>query len=174
MDVDLYLACRTGASNIPNILYENLGNGTFRQVADAGGAAGPVGIAVASGAGTADSVVSGRLRRRRLPRPVRHQRLQPAPLGFGGPNKLFRNKGNGNRWIELDLVGTKSDRDAVGARVYATANGVDAIAHAERRLSSLVAGHEAQSLRSWRRDDRRPAGRMAERHRADLRATCHQ
>ena len=32
MDVDLYLACRTGASNIPNILYENLGDGTFRQV----------------------------------------------------------------------------------------------------------------------------------------------
>ena len=32
MDIDLYLACRTGASNIPNILYENLGNGTFQQV----------------------------------------------------------------------------------------------------------------------------------------------
>ncbi len=59
MDVDLYLACRTSASNIPNILYENLGDGTFRQVAGAGGATGPVGIAVASGAGTADTVVTG-------------------------------------------------------------------------------------------------------------------
>ena len=29
-----------------------------------------------------------------------------------------------NRWIELDLVGTHSDRDAVGARVFATANGM--------------------------------------------------
>ena len=45
------------------------------------------------------------------------------PLNFGGPNKLFRNNGNANNWIELDLVGTASDRDAVGARVYATANG---------------------------------------------------
>ena len=38
MDIDLYLGCRTGASNIPNVLYENLGNGTFRQVTNAGGA----------------------------------------------------------------------------------------------------------------------------------------
>ena len=46
------------------------------------------------------------------------------PLNFGGPNKLFHNNGNGNHWIELDLVGTASDRDAVGARVYAMANGI--------------------------------------------------
>ncbi len=37
---------------------------------------------------------------------------------------MFRNNGTGKRWIELDLVGANSDRDAVGARVYATANGV--------------------------------------------------
>jgi hypothetical protein len=59
MWVDLYLACRTGASNIPNILYHNNGDGTFTAVPDAGGAAGPVGIAIGSGAGTADSVISG-------------------------------------------------------------------------------------------------------------------
>ena len=29
MDVDLYLACRSGASNLENLLYENLGDGTF-------------------------------------------------------------------------------------------------------------------------------------------------
>ena len=58
MDVDLYLACRTGASNLANILYGNQGNGTFTKVADAGGAIGPVGVAFASGAGWADSVVT--------------------------------------------------------------------------------------------------------------------
>ena len=47
MYVDLYLACRTGASNIANILYHNHGNGTFTAVASAGGAAGPVGLASA-------------------------------------------------------------------------------------------------------------------------------
>ena len=46
------------------------------------------------------------------------------PRYIGGPNKLFHNNGNANHWIELDLIGVNSDRDATGARVYATANGV--------------------------------------------------
>ena len=124
MDVDLYLACRTGASNLPNILYENLGNGTFSAVPNAGGAAGPVGIAVASGAGTADSAIAGDYDVDGFLDLFVTNGFNLRPLNFGGPNKLFRNNGNGNHWIELDLVGTASDRDAVGARVYATANGI--------------------------------------------------
>jgi hypothetical protein len=46
------------------------------------------------------------------------------PLQFGGPNRLFRNRGNGKRWLEIDLVGRQSDREATGARVFVTANGV--------------------------------------------------
>ncbi len=42
----------------------------------------------------------------------------------GGPDKLFHNAGNTNKWIELDLVGTTSNRDGVGAKVYATAGTV--------------------------------------------------
>lgn len=124
MDVDLYLACRTGASNIPNILLENLGNGTFRRVADAGGAAGPVGVAVASGSGTADSVVTADYDVDGFLDLFVTNGFNLRPLGFGGENKLFHNKGNGKHWIELDLVGTRSERDATGARIYATANGI--------------------------------------------------
>jgi hypothetical protein len=124
MDVDLYLACRTGASNTPNILYENLGDGTFRKVSGAGGAAGPVGVAVASGAGTAETVVTADYNVDGFLDLFVTNGLSLRPLRYGGNNKLFRNKGNGKRWIELDLVGTRSERDAVGARVYATANGV--------------------------------------------------
>jgi len=58
MYVDLYLACRTGSSNLANILYHNNGNGTFTAIPDAGGAAGPIGLAISDGAGTADSVVT--------------------------------------------------------------------------------------------------------------------
>ena len=58
MYVDLYLACRTGASNIANILYHNNGDGTFTAMPNAGGATGPVGLAIADGAGEADSVVT--------------------------------------------------------------------------------------------------------------------
>ncbi len=122
-DIDLYVACRTGASNLPNILYQNQGNGTFVKVANAGGAAGPVGIAVASGAGTADSAVTGDYNADGFLDLFVTNGFNLRPVRVGGPSKLFRNNGNGNNWIQLDLVGTNSDRDAVGARVYATAAG---------------------------------------------------
>jgi hypothetical protein len=124
MYVDLYLACRTGASNIANILYHNNGNGTFTAVPDAGGAAGPVGLAMADGVGTADSVISGDYDVDGFLDLFVTNGFNLRPLYTGGPNKLFHNNGNANHWIELDLAGVNSDRDATGARVYATANGV--------------------------------------------------
>jgi hypothetical protein len=125
MDLDLYAACRTGAANIPNVLYENLGNGTFRAVANAGGAAGPVGTAVAEGAGTADTVVTADYDLDGFLDLFVTNGFNLRPLQYGGESKLFRNaSANGNHWIQLDLVATRSARDAVGAHVYATANGV--------------------------------------------------
>jgi hypothetical protein len=124
MYVDLYLACRTGASNLPNILYHNNGNGTFTAVPDAGGASGPVGLAIADGAGTADSVISGDYDVDGFLDLFVTNGFNLRPLYIGGPNKLFHNNGNGNHWIELDLIGVNSDRDATGARVFATALGV--------------------------------------------------
>ena len=123
-DIDLYLACRTGASNLPNILYENLGDGTFQLVPNAGGATGPVGIAAASGAGTADSVVSADYNVDGFLDLFVTNGFNLRPLGFGGANTLFRNQGNGNRWVQVDLVGTQSDRGATGARVYAMTPGL--------------------------------------------------
>ena len=38
-------------------------------------------------------------------------------LGDGYWNALFENPGFGNHWITLKLVGTKSNRSAIGARV---------------------------------------------------------
>ena len=128
MDVDLYLACRTGASNIANILYANQGDGTFVAVPNAGGAAGPVGVAVQGGAGpgTADTVVAADYDLDGFLDLFVTNGLNLRPLGFGGSNKLFHNSGNANHWVEIDLVGkaSNSDREAVGARVYATANQV--------------------------------------------------
>ena len=124
MDIDLYLACRTGASNIANILYENIDNRTFQKVSTPFGAEGPVGVAVASGAGTADSVISGDYDVDGFLDLFVTNGLNLQPRGFGGPNKLFHNNGNANHWVEVDLVGTQSDRDATGAKVYATAGGV--------------------------------------------------
>ena len=39
-------------------------------------------------------------------------------------NCLDRNLGNGNRWIMIDLEGTESNRDGIGAIVRVTAGGV--------------------------------------------------
>jgi hypothetical protein len=125
MDLDLYLACRTGAANIPNVLYENLGNGTFQAVANAGGAAGQVGTAVAEGAGTADTAVTADYDVDGFLDVFVTNGFSLRPLQYGGESKLFRNaSGNGNHWIQLDLIGRGSIREAVGARVYAIANGV--------------------------------------------------
>jgi hypothetical protein len=156
-DIDLYLACRTGATNLPNILYQNQGNGTFVQVPNAGGAAGPTGIAVASGAGTADSVISGDYDVDGFLDLFVTNGFNLRPLRFGGPNKLFRNKGNGNHWIQLDLVGTNSDRDAVGARVFATAAG-------KTQLRIQDGGYHR-----WSQDSRRTHFGLAGSNRVDIR-----
>ena len=120
MYVDLYLACRTGASNLANILYHNNGNGTFTAVPNAGGATGPVGLGLADGVGWADSVVSGDYDVDGFLDLFITNGFNLQPPYIGGPNRLYHNNGNGNHWIELDLVGVNSDRDATGARVYAT------------------------------------------------------
>ena len=124
MYVDLYLACRTGASNLPNILYHNNGDGTFTAIPDAGGAAGPVGLAISDGVGTADSVVTADYDEDGFLDLFVTNGFNLQPRYIGGPNKLFHNNGNHNHWIEMDLTGVNSDRDATGARVYATALGV--------------------------------------------------
>ena len=156
MYVDLYLACRTGASNIANILYHNNGNGTFTAVPNAGGAAGPIGLAIADGVGTADSVIAGDYDVDGFVDLFVTNGFNLRPLYIGGPNKLFHNSGNANHWIELDLVGVNSDRDATGARVYATANGVTQLrvqdgryhrwAQDSKRIHFGLAGASAVSL----------------------------
>lgn len=128
--VDLYLACRTATGNIENILLENqaaatFGDGTFVRIADAGGATGPEGMAVADGAGTADTVVSADYDGDGFLDLFVTNGFNMYPRNQGGPNRLFRNvSANGNHWIQLDLVGTDSHREALGARVVAaTADG---------------------------------------------------
>ena len=50
--------------------------------------------------------------------------LNMRPLRYGGEDRLFRNEGNANHWVQFDLVGTVSNRDAMGAKVVATAGGI--------------------------------------------------
>jgi len=120
-DVDLFVVCRGAMQNLSNRLYENQGDGTFILRAQAGGAAGPTGF----GSGESESVVvadydvDGRLDL------YVTNGLQMAPVRTaGGPELLFHNVSvTSNHWLELDLEGTASNRDGIGARVLVTANG---------------------------------------------------
>ncbi|MVF13315.1 hypothetical protein FT643_14325 [Ketobacter sp. MCCC 1A13808] len=121
MDLDIYMACRQGVSNLANRYYDNQGDGTFVLVTSHGGE-GPIGagveIGVAESVAIADYDVDG------FVDVAVTNGLLYYPVSFGGSDKLFKNTGNGNHWIQLDLTGTTSNRDAIGAKIYATAGGV--------------------------------------------------
>ncbi len=123
MDVDLYLACGSSLINLANRLFENLGDGTFAEVTEANGAAGIQGAGLESKVGASESAVTadydldGYLDLFVTNGPLL------TPLLAGGPDQLFRNTSSGNHWIQLDLEGTTSNRNAIGAKVYAYANG---------------------------------------------------
>jgi len=130
MDIDVYLVCSIWGvkksevnprdKNLENILYENLGNGTFKVAPNNWGAKtstfgagetaslvdydndGFLDIFVSNGGGWSE-------------------------VAKGGYNQLFRNMGNDNNWIEIDLIGTISNRDAIGSRVFVTADGITQI-----------------------------------------------
>jgi len=116
MDLDIYQICSMWKyyqsndtslhKNLPNQLYENKGDGTFQKVPDAGGAEGSdkgvgdsVSVADYDNDGFLDLYITNSL----FPK--------------FGPSQLFRNLGNQNNWLEIDLIGTLTNRDAIGSRV---------------------------------------------------------
>ena len=122
MDLDIYVACRGGISNIANRFYENNGQGVFSFIPGAHGAEGVVGIGLE--VGTSESVIVADYDNNGFLDLFVTNGNNLVPEGDGGPSELFRNNGNNNNWIEIDLEGVVSNRDGVGATVYATTNGI--------------------------------------------------
>ena len=123
-DIDLYLICGRGVANLENIVYWNDGDGTFTRGASHGGE-GPVGAGLEQGYGVAESVamadydVDGF-----LDFFITNGGLL-VPQFEGGADTMIRNLGgNGNHWIQMDLVGTTSNTDGLGAKVTINADGV--------------------------------------------------
>ncbi|MEB3359938.1 MAG: CRTAC1 family protein [Synechococcales bacterium] len=122
-DVDLYVVTTGAVSNRANLLFANRGDGTFQPVENAAGAAfGSPGISSGGDRtlGVGDTVTT-----------VDFDRDGFLDLfatnggGFlrglrDGPNWLFRNQGNGNHWLEIDLQGTTANRDGIGSTVWVT------------------------------------------------------
>jgi hypothetical protein len=130
MDVDLYVSRGYKTFNLPSILYENKGNGTFIEVSNAGGAAGSnlgfhfsalsTKFMTGSRIAVADYDVDGF-----LDLFVSNTVFRATQKTYlGSPHQLFRNLGNNNHWIEIDLKGVVSNRDGIGTRVLVTAGGV--------------------------------------------------
>jgi hypothetical protein len=118
MDLDLYLVCTGPVENLPNRLYENDGHGNFALVPNAGGAAG-------SKLGRGDVVaVADYDRDGFLDLFITNGADPSSPFVDNGPYQLFRNQVNGNHWLEIDLEGTISNRDGIGASVVLEAGGV--------------------------------------------------
>jgi len=112
MDQDLYLVCTGVIGNAPNRLFENIDNRRFVEVKGAGGAAG-------SDLGVGDSVTTADYDNDGFMDLFVTNGFGPKPF-HNGPEQLFHNTGNANHWILLRLIGTISNRDAVGARVVVT------------------------------------------------------
>ena len=148
MDIDIYLVCRNQVMNLPNILYENLGGGAFVPVANAGGAAGTT-------AGRGDSVAMADFDNDGFLDLFITNGNGEEPF-TDGPYQLFRNRGNANHWIALELEGVASNRDGIGAKVIATAggvsqlreqnNGMHRIAQNDQRIHFGLAGNSTVSL----------------------------
>ena len=120
-DQDLFLACSgpVAKDGIENMLLANDGSGRFTVVPQAAGISrGEYGVA--DGAATADYDLDGFIDL------ALSNGQGPYPFN-NGPSQVFHNTsrraGNPNYWLEIDLRGVESNRDAIGALVVLRAGG---------------------------------------------------
>jgi hypothetical protein len=119
--VDLFVLASGDAGRHDNLLLLNDGRGHFRPVRNAGGAGGS-GPGVADAVATADFDGDGRLD---VLIAYGHSMGRSAGLpSNGGHYQLLRNvAANGHHWLMIDLEGTRSNRDGIGAVVRVSAGG---------------------------------------------------
>lgn len=136
MDLDLYMVCTGPVTNLPNRLLENDGKGGFVLVPDAGGAAG-------SEFGRGDvAAVADYDRDGFLDLFVTNGADPNSIFEAEGPHQLFRNQGNHNHWLEIDLEGVVSNRDAIGSRVEVIAGGVTQVREQTGGMHRIAQNHQ--------------------------------
>lgn len=121
MDVDLFVVASGDIGKQKNMLLLNRGDGYFDVASNAGGAAGGM-VGVGDSVTVVDFDRDGFLDL--FVATGGSMGRSEGPSSEGGSYQLYRNVRNSNHWIEIDLVGTSSNRDGIGASVYVTAGGV--------------------------------------------------
>lgn len=134
MDIDIYQVCARRTANLPNVLYENLGDGSFVTVSDAGGASGSL-LGIGDSVSTVDYDQDGFL-------DLFVTNSHRLGAFYFGPNQLFKNRGNENHWLEIDLEGVASNRDGIGARVFATTGAVTQLREQVGGMHDLAQNHQ--------------------------------
>jgi len=124
MDVDLFFACTDGVENLPNRVFVNDGTGSFTEIANGAGARGVTGAAITDLAGSSEIALTADYDNDGFMDVFVTNGINTQPTRIGGPHQIFRNAGNSNNWVEVELRGTTSNAPAVGATVFATAGGV--------------------------------------------------
>jgi hypothetical protein len=64
-----------------------------------------------------------------------------SPFAEEGPLQLFRNVGNANNWLEIDLEGVVSNRDGIGAKVVLDTGGKVQVRQQDGGMHSLSQDH---------------------------------
>ncbi|MBR8827386.1 MAG: VCBS repeat-containing protein [Gomphosphaeria aponina SAG 52.96 = DSM 107014] len=136
MDVDIYVVTTRSVVNTPNILYENQGDGTFVVVPNSGGAAGTE-IGQGEIVMTADYNLDGF-----LDLFTGNGTGIETPLTEFAPYELFENQGNSNHWLQIDLQGLISNRNGIGAQVFATAGGVTQLREQAGGVNNAIQNHQ--------------------------------
>jgi hypothetical protein len=121
--LDLFVTCAgaraLGVGNA-NLLYHNNGNGTFTNKAVEKGLALQDDTSLHKGAAWADYNNDGLLDIIVKDGIGSEQDNGAGSIGF---HRLFKNRGNGNHFIKVSLVGMQSNRGGIGARVTVTYTG---------------------------------------------------
>ncbi len=97
-DLDMYVT--TWSDSLPNQLYENNGDGTFTPITT-----GPLVNDVSCNFGPAWGDYD------------RDGDLDVFITRYQSDNRLFRNDGNGNNWLNIKCVGTASNASAIGTKI---------------------------------------------------------
>jgi len=91
-----------------NVLYHNNGDGTFSDISASAGIEDPTG----EGQGTAFGDIDG------------DGDLDIFVTNFNLQNRLYRNEGNSNNWLNVNLHGQASNRFGIGVRVKVKSSGI--------------------------------------------------